>query len=59
MVRFSIMTNSKGKDKLKGKVTPKKKRKTWAIKPVSKVHDEPGYKRQQSKKELKEQENEE
>lgn len=35
-------------------VKPKKTRKTWEIKPVTRVHDEKGYKREEAKKEIKE-----
>ena len=38
----------------KKKVKPKKKRKVWEIKPVTRVHDEKGYKRKKAKKELDE-----
>ena len=40
-------------------VKPKKKRKTWKIRPVTKVHSETGYKRKKVKKELEEMEEEE
>lgn len=46
-------------ERKKLKVKPKKVRKTWGIKPTTRVHSEKGYKREKIKKEAKEEVEEE
>jgi len=42
------------RERKKLKVKPKKVRKTWQIKPTTRVHDEKGYRRAKAKKDEKE-----